>query len=268
MPDGEVIQILIQTAVYVCAVLVGFVAGFVNTLAGNGSVITLPMLMVLGLSAHEANATNRVGVVLSSFTGTATFRRAGALETKHLGWILVPSVLGGLAGAQLPDHLDKRAMEIVLAGAMVVMLILVVAKPNRWIKGGTAEPNVRRFRTVLLLFAVSAYGGFIQAGVGVLLLATLVLGCGYGLARANPLKVAIVFMLTVPALAVYCWAGQVDLAYGLLMASGQVTGAWLAARFATRHPQANVWVRRLLIVVIPLAIVKILFLNDLVLTAG
>lgn len=266
MMESELMSVLPQLAMYACAILAGLVAGFVNTLAGNGSALTLPMLMALGLPPDVANGTNRVGVVLSTFTGTMTFRRRGALDLKQFGWLVVPTVLGGVVGAKVAVELEDRQMSIAIGAVMVVMLFLVVAKPNKWIKESHVTPNVRKPWAVFILFLVGSYGGFIQAGVGILLLAALVLGCGYGVSRANPLKVLIIFTLTVPALVVFFRAGQVHLPYGLLMASGQVTGAWIGARFATQHPGANLWVRRLLIVVILSVIVKLLILDVFVLS--
>ncbi len=261
MVDGELMTTVLQVAVYPGAVLAGAMAGFVNTLAGNGSALTLPMLMAHGLNADVANGTNRVGVVLSSLTGTVTFRRKGALDLRHFGWLLVPTALGGTVGALVAVELEEAQMRIAIGFVMVIMLILVLANPGKWIQDGVAEPRVRRLRSVLSLFVVGAYGGFIQAGVGILLLAALVLGCGYGVVRANPLKVLIVLCLTVPALAIFVGAGQVHFGFGLLMASGQATGAWLGARFAIGHPKANIWVRRLLIVVLIAVIVKLLVLD-------
>ena len=261
MMDSELMSVLPQLAMYACAILAGLLAGVVNTLAGNGSALTLPMLMALGLPPDVANGTNRVGVVLSSFTGAMTFRRRGVLDLKYFGWLLVPTVLGGVVGAMVAVKLEENEMKIAIGAVMVVVLLLVVAKPNKWIKESDVAPSVHKPWALLILFLVGAYGGFIQAGVGILLLAGLVLGCGYGVSRANPLKVLIVFTLTVPALVIFFRAGQVHLPYGLLMGSGQMTGAWLGARFATQHPGANVWVRRLLIVVILAVIVKLLILD-------
>ena len=261
MMDSELMSVLPQVAMYACAILAGLLAGVVNTLAGNGSALTLPMLLALGLPPDVANGTNRVGVVLSSFTGAMTFRRRGALDLKQIGWVLVPTLMGGGVGAWVATQLKPDDMKIAIGVVMVIMLVLVVAQPSKWIKEAKVEPDVRRPWKQFLLFVVGAYGGFIQAGGGILLLATLVLGCGYGLSRANPLKVLIVFTLTVPALVIFFLKDQVRLPYGLLMGSGQMTGAWLGARFATQHPGANVWVRRLLIVVILAVIVKLLILD-------
>jgi len=253
-------------AKYACAILAGLVAGFVNTLAGNGSAITLPVLMLLGLDANDANGTNRVGVALSSLAGAATFRRRGLLVVDQIAWLIVPTALGGAAGAAAAAQLRPDQMKIAIGVVMLVMLGLVVAKPRRWLHEGVDKPDHRSPSGICVLFAVGAYGGFIQAGVGIMLLAALVLKSGYSLVRANPIKVVIVFTLTIPALIIFIANRQVHFALGLLMASGQVTGAWLAARFAAGHPKANIWIRRLLIVMILAAVVKLFGIDGFVLT--
>ena len=107
-----------------------------------------------------------------------------------------------------------------------------------------------------MFFVVGIYGGFIQAGVGVLLLSALVLGVGYSLNHANMIKLVIVLLMALIALPVFMLNDQVHWGLGFLMAIGQAIGAWAAANYATRVPNANVWVRRLLIVIVLISIVR------------
>jgi uncharacterized membrane protein YfcA len=113
-----------------------------------------------------------------------------------------------------------------------------------------------------LFFAIGGYGGFIQAGVGIFLLAGLVLGVGYDLVRANAVKVGIVLLFTLSALAVFVRNGQVDWAVGLILSVGNMLGAWVAARVAV--DRGAVWVRRLLIAVVIVSAANLLGLFDLV----
>lgn len=242
---------------YVAAVFAGALAGFINTLAGCGSAITLPALLLLGLDSTEANATNRVGVLLASLVGASTFRQGGVLDSRGIKWLIAPTLAGALVGTGLAMRLGKREMDIVIAAVLVFMLALILIQPKRWLRDeGEARTDHRGLLTALIFFGIGAYGGFIQAGVGVLLLAALVLRAHYTLVRANAIKVILVFALTLVALGLFAWQGLVHWRIGLLMATGQCTGAWLAARFASRHPQANVWIRRLLIVIIVVALAR------------
>lgn len=246
--------------IYLLAILAGALAGIINTLAGSGSAVTLPMLDLLGLPAPVANATNRVGVAIQNVVGIATFRSSGALDLGGSMWLTVPAMLGAIVGAYVATLLDKEQMELAIGVMMVLILITIFVNPKKWLREQSEVQAGRPSLLILLIFfAIGIYGGFIQAGVGVFLLTALVLGAGYTLVHANAIKLVIVLALTIVALAVFIWSPiEIDWGIGLLMAVGQSMGAWLAARFATRVPNANVWVRRLLIVVVVYSIVKYL----------
>ncbi len=242
---------------YILAVLAGVLAGIINTLAGSGSLITLPMLSFLGLPANVANGTNRIGVILQNAVGITTLGRGGKLNLKGSLWLVVPAVLGSILGAQIAVHLSKQAMNTAIGVVMVIMLVLVLLDPNRWLRTHSQVKEGRPSIPILaIFFALGVYGGFIQAGVGVFLLAAMVLGVGYNLVDANGIKLLIVLAFTLVAIVIFAANGQVNWGVGSLMAIGQGTGAWLAARFSIRNKDANVWVRRLLIVVIVASIAK------------
>lgn len=210
----------------------GFAAGFINTLAGNGSLLTLPMLILLGLPANDANATNRVGVLLQNVVAVAAFRKLGAFG-KPTAWALVlPSLAGGILGAELAVDIDELLMRRTIAVLMLVMLIVMLADPNRWLVARAADSRARPWLTIPLMFVIGIYGGFIQVGVGIFLLASLVLGAGYELVGANAVKNLIVLVFTAAALVVFVLHGQVHWELGLLLAVGQSAGAWVAAHMA------------------------------------
>ncbi|MGQ9684381.1 MAG: sulfite exporter TauE/SafE family protein [Anaerolineae bacterium] len=250
--------------VYLLALGAGILAGIINTLAGSGSLITLPMLMFLGLPSPVANATNRVGVVLQNVVGIATLRRGGKLRLDGTGWLLAPAVLGGLLGALIAVKLDKRTIDICIAVLMAIMLVVVVLDPQRWLREHSrplpARPSVPM---LLLFFAIGVYGGFIQAGVGIFLLAAMVLGVGYSLVDANGIKLVLVLAFTLVAIVVFAAGGQIVWGIGVLMAAGQGIGAWIGATFAVRAKNANVWIRRLIIAVLLVSMAKLLGLLPL-----
>lgn len=244
--------------VYLLAALAGVLAGIINTLAGSGSLITLPILIFLGLPANVANASNRVGVILQNLVGAGTLHREGKLSLRGAGWLVGPAVLGSIPGAWLAANLNAKVMNQAIGAVMILMLLVILVDPKRWLrKESIVKPGRPSIPVLLLFFALGVYGGFIQAGVGVLLLATMVLGVGYNLVEANGLKLIIILGLTLTALAVFVSRGQVAWGMGALLAAGQSIGAWLAARFAARNKNANLWVRRLLIVVVIASILKL-----------
>lgn len=256
-----------QILLYALAIVAGIVAGIINTLAGSGSAVTLPMLAALGLDASTANATNRVGVALQNITGIATYQQSGKLEVGSGAWLTGTAMVGSILGAYLATQLNKDQMELAIGLLMIVILITIFVNPKKWLREQSeVQPGRPSPLNLAIFFAIGIYGGFIQAGVGVFLLSALVLGAGYTLVHANGVKLMIVLALTLVALVVFILSPvQINWGIGLLMAVGQSIGAWAAARFATRIPNANLWVRRLLIVVVVYSIFKYLGILDLLL---
>ncbi|MEZ4887678.1 MAG: sulfite exporter TauE/SafE family protein [Chitinophagales bacterium] len=248
---------------YPLIILAGALAGFINTLAGNGSAVTLPLLVMLGLPPNVANGTNRVGVVLQSITATFGFHKKGMIPKEGIWWMIFPSVLGALIGASIAVNLTEESMRLAMGFLMVFLLILVLLNPKKWLAESVADmAKVRSPRNIFIFFLIGLHGGFLQAGVGVMLLAALVLGAGYSLRNANGVKMLIVLAFSLPAFLTFISNGQVNWAYGLLIAVGQSFGGWLGVVFASDYPNANVWVRRILIVVIVWAIGKFFGLYD------
>lgn len=210
----------------------GFLAGFINTLAGSGSLITLPMLILIGLPANVANGTNRVGILVQCIVSVATFQRARVLDSQGSLRLLIPTVLGAIVGAQLAVDLDEALLRRTIGVLMLVMLAVVALKPRRWLEAHATGRQARALVQWPVFFAIGAYGGFIQAGVGIFLVAGLVLGAGYNLVGANAAKNFIVLVFTIAALAVFVINDQVRWGLGLLLAAGNAGGAWLAARMA------------------------------------
>jgi uncharacterized membrane protein YfcA len=232
--------------------ITGFLAGFINTLAGSGSLITLPVLILLGLPANVANGTNRLGVLLQNVVAVATFRNRGALEVRGTWKLVVPAIVGAVLGAQLAVDLDERLLRRAIGAVMVVMIV----KPERWIAAHANRREPRLMVEVPLLFAIGVYGGFLQAGVGIFLLAALVLGAAFNLVGANAVKNLIVLAFTVAAFPVFVLHDQVHWTLGLLLAAGQATGAWVAARLAVQRGAG--FVRIFVIAIVSLAAVALL----------
>lgn len=214
---------------------VGLVTGFINTLAGGGSALSLPMLMFLGLPANIANGTNRIAILMQSVVGANTFYRKKVLDFKTDYKLTIPAVVGSVIGAMFAVEINTELLEKIIAGLMVVMLLMVIFKPEAWVKehaGKTeAKPTVMQY---LIFFAIGFYGGFIQMGVGFFLLAGLVLGGGYNLVRANAVKILIVLVFTLFSIGIFIAHGQVDLLAGFILAAGSMAGAWLGAHLSIK----------------------------------
>lgn len=213
----------------------GIAAGFINTTAGGGSMLTIPLLMFIGLPANVANGTNRIAILLQNVIGVQTFRKKKVLDLKTDYKLAVPAVLGSIFGALIAVEMNVDLLKKIIAGLMVVMLLIVVLKPDVWVKEraglSLAKPTLLQY---IIFFLIGVYGGFIQMGVGFLLLAGLVLGAGQNLVRANAIKVLIVLIYTIFSLGIFIYNKQVDMVAGLILAAGNMFGAWLGAHFTVK----------------------------------
>lgn len=241
----------------------GILAGVINTLAGSGSLITLPIFMfVCGLPADIANGTNRIGVIFQSAIGLRGFQKSGQVEYENVSWIVVPATIGALIGAWLASGMNDRQMTLVIGGLMVVMLFILLINPKRWIQesDSSARDN-KSWISILAYFAIGVYGGFIQAGVGIFLLAAVVLISKYSLKEGNGIKLLVILAFAIPTLAVFAYHNQVHFGFGVGMAVCQSIGAVVGVWFATKVPNANVWIHRLLILILVVAATKIFFFS-------
>lgn len=235
----------------------GLIAGFINTLAGSGSFITLALMVFLQVPIDIANASNRVGVLLQNIVATDTFRRKGLLDGRGGLIVSIPAVLGSFCGAAIASDLDKALLEKLFAVLMLLMVLLMFINPKKWLQGSLETLTTRpSWQQIGLLFGIGVYGGFIQAGVGIFLLGVLVLGIGYNLVRANAIKNLVVLFLTVAALLVFIINGQVDWQLGLLLAVGNIVGSWIAVRLAIK--QGAGFVRWVVIVVVTFSALQLL----------
>ena len=236
------------------AVAGSMVAGFINTLAGNGSAITLTVLTeVLGLPPLVANGTNRVGALAASATSSLTYLRDGGIDWRRGRTLLTAVVLGALTGGIYSTQVSNAEFRAVFRWMLLVILALVFVRPKSWL---ARAPQARAWPGAALALAglaVGFYGGFIQMGFGPLFLALAVLGGGMTLAQANVYKVVVVAVYTPVLLLAYAYAGQVHWGFGVLMAIGQAAAAWLTTRFAIRSPRAGAVAYVTLVVVVVLA---------------
>ena len=210
---------------------VGFIAGFINTLAGSGSLLTLPLLMFLGLPANVANGTNRIAILLQNIVGVSSFKKQKVLDFKQGLWLGIPAVVGSVIGAQIAINLNEEMMRMTIGGLLIFMFFIIIYKPDKWIKGRAGEVSAKPgILQLIIFFFIGMYGGFIQAGVGFFLLAGLVLGAGLDLVRANALKVLIILLYTPLALVIFMINNQVDYKLGLILAVDNMLGAFVGAK--------------------------------------
>lgn len=243
---------------YILIIGAGLIAGFINTLAGSGSLLTLPLLMFIGLPPNVANGSNRIAIMLQSLVGSLGFRKQGTLDLKA-GLILgIPSVAGSVIGALIALAINSKSMERIVGALLIIMFFIVLFKPEAWLKGKTDKGmSGSLWLNMMIFFIIGIYGGFIQAGVGFFLLGGLVLGAGLDLVRANAVKNLLVFLYTPFALAVYIIGHQVDYKAGLILSIGSMTGAWLGTKSAVSW--GPVFVRYVLLIAVLVSSIQLIF---------
>jgi uncharacterized membrane protein YfcA len=248
---------------YLALIIAGIIAGFINTLAGSGSLLTLPLLMFIGLPANIANATNRIGIFFQSAVGTFSFKNHKVFEFKEGVWFAIPATIGSFMGAIAAVNLETRLMQIIIGGLLFFMFFIVLYRPEKWIQEQTGKIESKpKSWQIIIFFVIGLYGGFIQAGVGFMLLAGLVLGAGINLTKANALKVFIVFIYTSVALIVFIVNKQIAYLAGFVLAFGNMIGAYIATKVAIK--QGPKVVRIILLVILFLSALKFVGAIDFV----
>jgi uncharacterized protein len=215
--------------------VVGLMVGFINTLAGSGSLLTLPLLIWLGLDPLTANGTNRIAILMQGATGVWMFHKQGQFRYRHDMRYILPAVAGSIPGAFIAVDLDKGDMNLVIAIVMLLMLLIMIVNPQKRLKLRGNPFQGKSIVIVVIFFLIGMYGGFIQAGVGIFLLVGLSMMDEMDLIRANAVKVLITTIFTIAVMPVFIAHRQVDYFYGILLGAGSMGGAVIAAKMAIRR---------------------------------
>nr|MBV6630037.1 sulfite exporter TauE/SafE family protein [Oceanococcus sp. HetDA_MAG_MS8] len=228
-----------DSVLYLVVLATGIIAGVINTLAGGGSNLTVPALMMFGLPADAANATNRVGVFLQCLVGIRGFSQAGKLALNDVRPILGWTMAGGLIGALSASFMPNIVLKPLMLFAMISMAALVLLRPTTLAPkpDEPARAVAEQPWAWLYLLLTGVYGGFVQAGVGFLLLGSLSGALRYDLWRANALKLLCTMMFTAVALVVFVSRDQVVWVPALVLALGTMLGARLAVSWSLHISQ-------------------------------
>lgn len=230
------------TAVYL--IVGGFVAGFINAVAGGGSAITLPLLVEFLGDAGVANGTNRIAILLQNLSGVTRFQRSKKVPWAEIRPLFIPTIIGAVAGAAVAVRIDPLILKRVFGVVILLVALSVLLNPSKW-----ADDERNRLQEPwrsLVYLGIGFYGGFVQAGVGFLFITSLIMFGGMNLVTGNAAKLTLIASYTVLALATFVWAGQVHLLAGLVLSIGTMAGAWVSAHVAVAKGSA--WVRWMLVV--------------------
>lgn len=232
----------------------GLAAGFINVTAGGGSTLTLPALIFLGLDTALANGTNRIAIIIQNIAAITSFRQEKYARFKmslKMGLLTIP---GGIVGAVIASRLDDATFKLIL-GIIMIGVIISMLIPRAKIKLAGPENEKLTVPAMIALFAIGFYGGFIQVGVGFLLMAAIYYLVRLDLVNVNMHKVFIIFLYTVPALIIFIATGNVDWFFGLSLAAGNAIGGWWAAKIQVRKGEK--FIRWILIIAILIMAAKL-----------
>lgn len=223
------------TVEIIALIVAGLFVGFINTLAGGGSIISLSLLMFLGLPAGVANGTNRIAIMIQNIIATTSFKQQKVLEVRKTFLLGIPAIIGSIFGAWIAVDLSEKVLKTAMAIIMLFMLVFILYNPKKMLSGNDLLQNRKvNLKNIIIFFLIGVYGGFIQVGVGYILLTALILSVGYSLVKANAAKVMIVLMYLPFSLVIFILNDQVNWKYGLIMAIGSIIGAFIASRLAVK----------------------------------
>tara|TARA_B100001964_G_C14077779_1_gene528798 strand:- start:59 stop:877 length:819 start_codon:yes stop_codon:yes gene_type:complete len=243
---------------------IGLIAGFVNVLAGGGSMITVPVMVFLGLPGHIANGTNRIAILVQNLVAVVTFFRRGLSDFKLslllLACTLPGAVVGALAGTQLRGAWFNRTLAVVMVLLLIFMWAKKGLKPKADLASPAVEPKGKRLLWgCVLMIGIGFYGGFIQIGVSLMLMPLLNRVLGIDLVRVNMHKVFIIFGYTIFALSIYAWRLDIRWLLGCALALGNGIGGWAGATMSVQKGERLI--RILLNVALVAFIIKLLLFS-------
>jgi uncharacterized membrane protein YfcA len=235
-----------------------FIAGMINALAGNGSVITLTILTeLLGLPGNIANGTNRVGVLFNAAGAMTGFVGKRDMHYRRDIIFIMPVVIGAIAGILLATRVTHAQFMGVFKVLMLLMLIVILVKPERWLIEKPGKSSLPQWLIWVMMLGLGFYGGFIQMGMGVFYLAVLVLVARLPMIEANTIKALSVGLFTILAVLIFAISGQIVWYIGLTMGVAQFFGGWISAHYASKIPGASKVAYYVLILAIMLSLLKL-----------
>lgn len=213
-------------------VFAGTFAGFVNTIAGGGSLVVVPILIFMGLPSSEANGSNRVAILIQNIFSVAGFRSKGVYVFPFALYVAIPAIFGAIIGSKIAVDISDQLFNRILAIVMLTVMGITIFKPSL---KEVAEANLAKKRiwiSVFIFFLLGIYGGFIQAGIGFLIIAALTSVHHFNMAKTNSIKVFVAFSYTIAAVIVFYLEGKIRWEYGLTLAVGNSIGAWIGSRWS------------------------------------
>ena len=242
---------------YLIIIGVGFLAAFLNTIGGGGSLFSVPILTFMGLPITVANATSRVALLFQNIFAGGGFKSKGVeLPWPYSLYLGLSSLGGGLIGSFLASHVPDAIFSKIFVAVMVLSVVLIILDPFK--SDGKEKLNFRsQIVGAICFFFIGIYGGFVQAGIGFLVIAVLSLVNNFSLVKSNYVKVFAAIVYTAVSVIVFAIEGKILWATGFILAIGHALGGWIASRWSVGA--GEVWIKRVMIVSVIAMAVKLWF---------
>ena len=237
----------------------GVVSGFVNVVAGGGSLLTLPLMIFMGLPPAVANGTNRIAITAQNIFAVSNFVRKGIYEYPYSLYLGVSSVLGSLIGANLAVDIDEKLFNRIVALVMILVAILIICKRKVKTDDCVQIQKKQLILGIIAFFFLGIYGGFLHAGIGFLIILALTRINHFPLAKANAIKVVVALIFTIPALVVFMYNDLVNWYVGITLAIGTSIGGYLGSHFTIKS--GEVWIKLILVIAIIGMAIKLWFFS-------
>jgi uncharacterized membrane protein YfcA len=207
--------------------IVGTVAGWIDSIAGGGGLITVPVLLSLGLPPAEALGTNKLQAVFGSGGAAWHYHRAGLIGRAVTG--VVFTAIGAGLGALAVQRIQPDFLRTIIPFLLIAIAVYLLIRPQ--LGDADAHPRWKAgvFHFVFGL-ALGFYDGFFGPGTGSFWAMAYVLLLGFNLTKATAHTKLMNFTSNAASLAMFLLGGKAHVAAGLVMGAGQLLGAWLGAR--------------------------------------
>ena len=212
--------------------LCGLLSGVINTIAGGGSLITLPILIFMGLPPTVANGTNRIQLIFQNISAVYGFKSKGISYFKFSGWLSLSSLIGAIIGATIavnfPEELFKKLLSIIMI--LVMISFFIKKKRNKILDQKNKIRN--KILSFFLFFLIGIYGGFIHAGVGFFMILILSKINELKISHSNSIKVFVALIFSITAFLIFLFDDKINWIYGINLGIGSALGGWVASRWS------------------------------------
>lgn len=243
---------------YLLLIPVGFIAGFLNTIAGGGTLLTLPTLIFMGLPAPLANGTNRIAILIQTFAAVRGFKSKGISTYPFSLYLGLSALIGSFIGAKLAIGIEGELFNKILAVIMIMVLLTIILNPKKnYAEVIEKTTGKTLYISLIIFFFLGIYGGFINAGIGFLMLLILPYINGLSLLKSNATKVFVVCVYTVGAVLVFALEKQINYTLAFILTIGNASGAWFGSRWSVKKEDKVI--RLFLIITVSSLAIKLWF---------